>query len=102
MKNARLREIRQRNGHLKNVIFCIIFILIFYYIYYIIIFLVPNTLIIHLKRFDNFMRKVKSFVRYPSELSLDNFIPDSQYELYSVLIHEGFSLNSGHYISTCL
>ena len=45
------------------------------------------------------MRKVKSFVRYPTELDLSSFVKDSRYELYSVLIHEGYSLNSGHYYS---
>lgn len=45
------------------------------------------------------MRKVKTFVKYPSELDLCAFIPNSRYELYGVLIHEGFSLNSGHYYS---
>ena len=45
------------------------------------------------------MQKVKTFIKYPDDLDLSKFVPDSHYELYSVLIHEGFSLNSGHYYS---
>lgn len=54
---------------------------------------------IHLKRFDCFMRKVSSFLEYPAYLNLSNLIKDSEYELYSMVIHEGYSLNSGHYYS---
>lgn len=67
----------------------------------------PNIMIVQLKRFDNFMRKVKNFVRYPRELDISKISDkigldhgkNDIFELYSVLIHEGFSLNSGHYFS---
>lgn len=45
------------------------------------------------------MRKIKHFVKYPAELDLSAMVGGSKYELYAVLIHEGFSLNSGHYYS---
>ena len=56
-------------------------------------------LILHLIRFDGFMRKIKEFVRYPSLLNLSSYVPNNTFELFGVLIHEGFSLNSGHYFS---
>ena len=52
-----------------------------------------------MKRFDGFMRKIKEFVRYPSLLNLSSYVPNNTFELFGVLIHEGFSLNSGHYFS---
>ena len=45
------------------------------------------------------MRKIKNFVKYPLKLNLSAYSNDSEYELYGVLIHEGFSVNCGHYYS---
>ena len=59
---------------------------------------------VHLKRFDNFMRKVRTYVQYPMELDLHKLISNKSntselYSLYGVLVHDGFSVNSGHYYS---
>jgi hypothetical protein len=70
-------------------------------------------LVIHLKRFDNFQRKIKKFIKYDSEINyLDKFLFSKnhklsfdgndthepyKYKLYAVLVHDGFSINSGHY-----
>lgn len=58
------------------------------------------------------MRKVKNFIKFPLQLDLSNYIQANktntnqyhseynyEYELYGVLVHEGFCLNSGHYFS---
>ncbi len=62
-------------------------------------------MVLHLKRFDNFQRKIKKFVKYDNHLNLSKFFNTStsgnkeeyKYKLFSVLVHEGFSINSGHY-----
>lgn len=65
--------------------------------------IVPRVLIIHLKRFDNFGRKVKKYIQYGNDLNLNflknniNSNEDVRYRLYAVLVHEGFSTFSGHY-----
>jgi len=69
--------------------------------------IVPRILILHLKRFDNFQRKIKKFVKYDNIINLTRFVNKSsnqvkdefKYRLFSVLIHDGYSINSGHYYS---
>jgi hypothetical protein len=66
--------------------------------------LVPRILVIHLKRFDNFQRKIKKFIKYENEINLNKFLFENKeenyrYRLFSVLVHDGFSINSGHYYS---
>ncbi|KAH9299698.1 hypothetical protein KI387_031380, partial [Taxus chinensis] len=69
-----------------------------------------DVLVIQLKRFSNnglfggFGDKVQKMVAYPRVLEMEPFLSNSQqdkgevkYELYAVLVHAGFSLNSGHY-----
>jgi hypothetical protein len=60
---------------------------------------------VHLKRFDNFARKIKNFVQYEEYLDLSKFKNNAKksevnkYRLCSVLVHQGNSSNSGHYYS---
>ncbi|GLJ46688.1 hypothetical protein SUGI_0984250 [Cryptomeria japonica] len=69
-----------------------------------------DVLVIQLKRFANnglfgcFGDKVQKMVAYPQVLDMEPFFSNPQqekvemkYELYAVLVHAGFSLNSGHY-----
>ncbi|KAF6020803.1 USP42 [Bugula neritina] len=66
-----------------------------------------NVLTIHLKRFDmNRMlgTKVSRHIKFPSELNIRPYMSVSTgipvyYSLYGVLVHSGFSCNSGHYYS---
>lgn len=62
----------------------------------------PRVLIIHLKRFDNIGKKIKKYISYESSLDLSNLVSDNKreshkYNLISMVIHEGYSTNSGHY-----
>nr|CAB3267556.1 ubiquitin carboxyl-terminal hydrolase 36-like [Phallusia mammillata] len=63
----------------------------------------PNILTIQLKRFSSFMgNKINSDVSYPLKLNINSFMsspPNTNhcYELYAVLVHSGFSCQSGHY-----
>jgi len=63
--------------------------------------LVPRILIVHLKRFDNFRKKIKKHISYSEHLDLTSLVSNSnekhKYKLISILIHEGYSTNSGHY-----
>lgn len=79
----------------------------------------PNILVVHLKRFDfSYAGKLSHFVSYPETLNLNTFIPeastkcsasntesnqkslrDCSYKLYSVLVHLGYTSDSGHYYS---
>lgn len=66
----------------------------------------PNVLVIHLKRFDNYQRKIQKFIRFNNELDMRKYITEakehnngSKYTLYAILIHNGYSSNSGHYYS---
>lgn len=85
----------------------------------------PETLVIHIKRFrfnetSNSSSKLKSAVSYPLILDLTDFEsgelsnyekPDNKasvgdkdpirYQLISVVVHEGRSISSGHYIAHC-
>lgn len=64
----------------------------------------PNVLTIQLKRFSAFMgNKINKDVTYSSKLNLAPYMSGSLkekqqwYELYAVLVHNGFSCQSGHY-----
>lgn len=65
----------------------------------------PNVLTIHLKRFQMTqygMVKIDRNVEFGAEMDLTAFMSNprtntAQYDLYSVLVHEGQSCNSGHY-----
>ncbi|XP_041641839.1 ubiquitin carboxyl-terminal hydrolase 42-like [Cheilinus undulatus] len=62
-----------------------------------------NVLTLCLNRFANFSGgKITKCVKYPEYLDLRPFMSQSQgepllYELYAVLVHSGFSCDSGHY-----
>ena len=62
----------------------------------------PRILIVTIKRFDIFGRKIRSKIRYPSAFNLKSFmdgvidqhvatktVGDELYDLYGVVIHEG-------------
>lgn len=65
-------------------------------------FQLPDILIIHLKRFDNVMRKDNAFVHFsPSQtMNLSSYVIDKQkshhYELYGICNHMG-TTRGGHY-----
>jgi ubiquitin carboxyl-terminal hydrolase 36/42 len=70
----------------------------------------PNTLVVHLKRFDfTYSGKLSHFVTYPETLGLKTLVADSDqsaatlksvtYKLYGVLVHLGYTSHSGHYYS---
>ena len=83
----------------------------------------PRILIVTIKRFDMFGRKITKRIRYPSAVNLKSFtdaaidresssggsgdlpatkkIKDELYDLYGVVIHVGSSTNSGHYYAYC-
>lgn len=58
-----------------------------------------------IERFWNGKSKLSYDVRYPNTLKINRYCSDSQipheYELYAILVHSGFSVNSGHYYSYC-
>ncbi|CUM67006.1 uncharacterized protein PRCAT00004694001 [Priceomyces carsonii] len=68
----------------------------------------PETLIVHLKRFKfdgNSSSKLKQSISYSNHLDLSKYTTKNEptmYKLISVIVHEGRSLSSGHYISHCL
>ena len=65
----------------------------------------PNVLTVQLKRFSSFMgNKINKDVLYPSKLNIGPYMSAAAhnekqqwYELYAVLVHSGFSCQSGHY-----
>ncbi|TID14957.1 hypothetical protein CANINC_004628 [Pichia inconspicua] len=66
----------------------------------------PETLSIHLKRFrfnGQQSQKVKANVSYPEILDLTSYTTDmstpTRYKLVSVIVHQGRSVSSGHYIA---
>ncbi|XP_035694509.1 ubiquitin carboxyl-terminal hydrolase 1-like [Branchiostoma floridae] len=70
----------------------------------------PKILTIHLIRFEYNpsgygMRKISSPIVIPSHLRLDGFCTDTcadrgfRYEIYGMILHEGSSQDSGHYVS---
>lgn len=68
----------------------------------------PETLMVHLKRFKfngNSLSKVKQPIVYLKYLDLGPYTSHneaSKYQLMSVIVHEGRSILSGHYIAHCL
>lgn len=68
----------------------------------------PETLTVHLKRFKfngNSSSKMKQPVSYPKYLDLSQFSTShspTKYQLTSVIVHEGRSILSGHYVAHCL
>lgn len=70
----------------------------------------PETLVVHLKKFrfnGTSLSKMKQAVSYPMFLDLTEYCDPSmnsipaRYQLISVVVHEGRSLSSGHYIAHC-
>lgn len=70
----------------------------------------PETLLLHLKKFrfnGTSSSKMKQPVSYPMFLNLSEYCNDIsktlpvKYQLISVVVHEGRSLSSGHYIAHC-
>ena len=66
---------------------------------------IPNILIIQLKRFEfsRSGRKISKHVDFDQTLDLSPYMSDAPekgsalYELYGVLVHQGYSMHSGHY-----
>lgn len=68
----------------------------------------PETLLVHLKKFrfnGTSSSKMKQAVSYPMFLDLTEYCESKdlpvKYQLLSVVVHEGRSLSSGHYIAHC-
>lgn len=67
----------------------------------------PETLTIHFKRFkfnNNSSSKVKQLINYSKYLDLSKYMVQgtTKYRLTSVIVHEGRSISSGHYVAHCL
>lgn len=70
----------------------------------------PETLVVHLKRFKfngNSSSKVKQSISYSKYLDLSTYATEKndgviKYQLTGVIVHEGRSILSGHYIAHCL
>lgn len=57
---------------------------------------------LHLKRFDNFGRKISKRIKFPEKLLFKKVAMDqSVYQLYGVIVHAGGSLGGGHYYAYC-
>ncbi|AAS50626.1 ABL145Wp [Eremothecium gossypii ATCC 10895] len=70
----------------------------------------PETLLVHLKKFrfnGTSSSKMKQAVSYPLFMDLTEYCVEAakclpvKYQLISVVVHEGRSLSSGHYIAHC-
>ena len=63
----------------------------------------PKILIFHLKRFDNNRRKIKKHIDFKINYNFQKFctnkVSNTNYTLCAALIHEGYSINSGHYLT---
>ena len=67
----------------------------------------PNCLIVHLKRYSYFPtpKKINDHVKFDERIDLNKFVShelrnqDCTYLLSSIIVHQGISLNSGHYSS---
>lgn len=70
----------------------------------------PETLVVHLKRFKfngNSSSKVKQSISYSKYLDMSTYASGKtgaliKYQLTGVIVHEGRSILSGHYIAHCL
>lgn len=69
----------------------------------------PEYLTVHIKRFkmdEGISKKVKETMTYPREINLTQYETDSQdplqYKLIAVIVHEGRTVSSGHYIALTL
>lgn len=75
-------------------------------------------MIVTVKRFDMFGRKISRRIKYPTSFNLKRHmnesvdlknssnsqsanIPDQYYDLYGVVIHAGATTSCGHYYSFC-
>lgn len=68
----------------------------------------PEYLTVHMKRFKYSGRsgqKVKEAMTYPVQFDIDEYTVNEdrpvRYKLMAVIVHEGRSLSSGHYIAYC-
>ncbi|KAL0481863.1 ubiquitin carboxyl-terminal hydrolase [Acrasis kona] len=62
----------------------------------------PPCLILHLKRFNMFGKKIVKNITYQEQLQLDPYMSNggrASYKLYGVLVHSGNTCHSGHYYS---
>jgi ubiquitin C-terminal hydrolase len=59
----------------------------------------PPILTLHLKRFSSPFTKITRHITFSPQLVISRHKGDSriEYDLYGVLVHEGFSCSSGHY-----
>lgn len=57
----------------------------------------PLILILTLMRFDNNLRKLEDFFKFPMHIEVDDGKLD--YELYAMIVHEGRHISHGHYIA---
>ena len=72
--------------------------------------LLPNVLILHLKRFDAMLqRKISIHVKFPRELDMRKYVHVSlrpkapvMFDLYAVINHHGASVGAGHYTAYVL
>lgn len=68
----------------------------------------PQTLLVHMKRFKfngNSSLKVKQPILYQKYLNLEKFSSNGEpirYQLIGVIVHEGRSILSGHYVAHCM
>lgn len=68
----------------------------------------PQTLLVHMKRFKfngNSSLKVKQPIAYLKYLNLEKYSNSAapmKYQLIGVIVHEGRSILSGHYVAHCL